>query len=156
MNKRRFGIIGIAVLALAAIIWGIVALVGGESKFSLPESAYGGTEQIDLTGEEYEEKLKSGENFIVFVDQSGCITADHLRTMLAEITEAKQLHVYHIMWADARNTSMHDSVKYYPSIVLVEHGQIRDFLQADSDDHVDYYQHTASLLDWLNTYIEWN
>ena len=124
-------------------------------KITLGEDSYGSSEFISISGEDYEAKIKNGDTFLLFVDAAGCITADHIRSFATEISEAKNLHFYHIMWPEARSTSLHDSVKYYPSVVIVDGGKILDFLKADSDDHVEYYQNVGALRSWLDKYVEW-
>ena len=141
-------------MAIAAVI-GVVLLVSSPRKIALGDDSYGNSEFISISGEDYEAKIKNGDTFLLFVDAAGCITADHVRSFVTEISEAKNLHFYHIMWPEARNTSLHDSVKYYPSVVIVDGGKILDFLKADSDDYAEYYQNVGALRGWLDKYIEW-
>lgn len=122
--------------------------------FLLDSQYYTTSEQADINGAEYEQLIKNKASFVLFVDMAGCITANGLRNMLSEITSEHQLQFLHIMWPEAKDTSLHDSVKYYPSIVIVKDGKIVDFLKADLDEHAKYYNSTSDLFNWLMHYIK--
>ena len=76
---------------------------------------------------------------MVFVDQGGCKTADNLRGFVLDYAKEKGLKVYRLFFGDMKETSMHDKVKYYPSVVMVSKGRIVGFLRADSDEDAVVY-----------------
>lgn len=155
-KKRLFLIIAGACLLLAGIVGLLAAFLTKEKSFSLDEENFGLSEFVEISGEEYEKMLQERKSFLVFVDQDGCITADGLRKISKEISEEKNLKIYKIMFADARGTSMHDKVKFYPSFVIVNSGKIVSWLKADADEDIERFKNKTELSNWLNLYIKWN
>ena len=58
------------------------------------------------------------------------------------------------MFSEMKETSLHDFVKYYPSVVIVGEGKVRVFLRADSDEDADKYNDFEVLKSWLNDQIQ--
>ncbi len=155
LSKNRKFVVVLGAVFLAVGIVGLIITALLNQKFSLDSDQLGSTEYVDLTGEEYEKLLENKKSFLVFVDQSGCITAEGLRKNLEEIQSEKNFKVYHIMFSDARETSMHEYVKFYPSIVIVGKGEVKSWLKADADEDIERYKTKADLENWLNEYISW-
>lgn len=152
-NRKFVVILGAVFLVIGAV--GLIITALSNQKFPLDSDQLGSTEYIDITGEEYEKLLNEKKSFLVFVDQSGCITAEGLRKNLEEIQKEKNFKVYRIMFSDARETSMSEYVKFYPSLVIVGQGEIKSWLKADSDEDTERYKTKVDLEDWLNKYIRW-
>ena len=152
------------VLLLVVVIGGSVLFVGLSSgwfssvnvKFS-PEYLCGENcdgEFLDLTSEEYEKLVAEKKSFMVFVDQGGCTTADRLRGFVKDYASSSGIRVYRIDFSDMKETSLHESVKYYPSVVLVSSGKVVGFLRADSDEDSDAYNKYEAFLDWMGKYMK--
>ena len=152
-NRKFVVILGAVFLVIGAV--GLIITALSNQKFSLDSDQLGSTEYIDITGEEYEKLLHEKKSFLVFVDQSGCITAEGLRKNLEEIQKERNFKVYRIMFSDARETSMSEYVKFYPSLVIVGQGEIKSWLKADADEDTERYKTKVDLEDWLNKYIRW-
>ncbi|MBR2997251.1 hypothetical protein IKF33_02370 [Candidatus Saccharibacteria bacterium] len=156
ITKRKIPklpIILVAVLALiiaAFCVWQICI----PHPMRMSETVYGSNEQIDLTADEYNQLTQDKASFIVFIDQTNCITANKLREMLGHIADEHQIHIYHIMWADISDTNLREKVKYYPSVAIIQNGQVVDALDANADAHTAYYNSEADLKDWLSRYVE--
>lgn len=151
------------VLSLFAVVGGAVLFVGavsgwfGNNKVVLDTEYYCGEScddrMMELTGTEYEELMKDGKSFVVFVDQNGCTTADRLRGYVMDFANSRGIRAYRMMFADARETSLHDYVKYYPSVVMVSRGRVVSYLRADSDEDADYYNDYEMFVSWMNRYL---
>ena len=155
LSKNRKFVVVLGAIFLAVGIVGLIITALSNQKFSLDSDQLGSTEYVDITGEEYENLMRDKKSFLVFVDQDGCITAEGLRKNLEEIQKGKNFKVYRIMFSDARETSMNDYVKYYPSIAIIKGGEIKSWLKADADEDIERYKTKTDLEDWLNNYIEW-
>ena len=152
------------VLLLVIVIGGSVLFVGLSSgwfssvnvKLS-PEYLCGENcdgEFLDLTPEEYEKLVAEKKSFMVFVDQGGCTTADRLRGFVKDYASSSGIRVYRIDFSDMKETSLHESVKYYPSVALVSSGKVVGFLRADSDEDSDAYNKYEAFLDWMGKYVK--
>ena len=151
------------VLLLLVVVGGTVLFVGatsgwfGGSKVVLDAEYYCGEdcddEMMELSGAEYKDLVKEGKSFVVFIDQSGCTTADRLRGYVADFAREAGIKVYRMMFSEARDTSLHDYVKYYPSVAVVSHGKVVTWLRADSDEDADYYNDYEAFVTWARRYL---
>ncbi len=155
ISKSRKLIITIGAVFLLTGVVGILISYFADRKFSLDNDQFGSAEFIDISGEEYEKLLSGKKSFLVFVDQDGCITADGLERIVIELQNEKNLKIYRIMFADARETSMHNYVKFYPSLVIVGNGEVKSWLKADADEDTERFKNKTELENWLNNYIGW-
>ena len=89
----------------------------------------------------------------MFVDQNGCTTADRLREYMIQYAKGNDIAVYRMMFSEVKESSLHEYVKYYPSVVLVDKGMPRWYLRADSDEDVDMYNNYDLFRDWMNRHL---
>lgn len=152
------------IVLLVVVVGGTVLFVGaasgwfGSSKVVLDAEYYCGDscdgEMMELTGAEYEELIREGGSFVVFVDQSGCTTADRIREYMTDYALETGVRVYRMMFSEARDTSLHDHVKYYPSVVIVSRGRVVGCLRADSDEDADIYNDYDVFKEWMGRYLQ--
>lgn len=148
------------VVALIVVLVGSVLFAGalagwfGDTKVTLDEEIYTSTpELIDISSSNYSELVDAKKSFVLFVDQSGCTTADRLRGYTNDYAKEKGINIYRIMFSDVKDSSLHDHVKYYPSLVLVNKGKVHTFLRADSDDDAKMYNDYDAFKSWLDRYL---
>jgi len=105
----------------------------------------------DISGTEYEKMIAKKESFILMIDNPGCTTTEKMRTMIEKFAAQLKLQYYRIMWPEAKETSLRESVKYYPSIAIIKNGEVKAALKADSDDDAKYYNNATDLEQWLKS-----
>lgn len=149
----------LAVVVGIVLIFAAVALevrggwFSGE-KVVLNEEYYGRfTDYNNLSVEEYEKLINNKKSFVVLVDQNGCNTADKLREFVKDWAEEVGIKVQKIMFSEMKEGSMHELVKYYPSVVIVEDGKVKAFLRADNDEDADEYNDYQAFKSWIEKYI---
>ena len=157
-KKKQRNVLGL-VVALVVVLLGGVLFVGAVSGWfsndmvMLDEEYYCGEncdgEMAELSGAKYEQLVADGKSFVVFIDQSGCTTADRLKEYMKDYALEAGVKVYRMMFADARETSLHEYVKYYPSVVVVSKGKVTAWLRADSDEDADYYNDYEAFEGWM-------
>ena len=159
-NNLSGGVIGIIVsFTVVALIGGIlfVGLKKGwfnDPKITLSAEYYTEKpEMINLDAVKYEELIKEKKSFVIFVDQNGCTTADRLRGYIEEYIKEKKIDVYKMMFSVMKESSLHNDIKYYPSVVIINNGKVRVFLRADSDEDVDEYNEYDAFKNWMNRLI---
>lgn len=158
-KKKQRNTIWLA-LTLVVVVVGGVLFVGavsgwfGEQKVVL-DAEYYNTQSgfTDLTAQEYEELVGAKKTFVVFVDQGGCTTADRLREYVGRYMEEAGISVYRMMFAEVKESSLHEFVKYYPSVVIVSRGQVVAYLRADSDDDAKVYNNYEDLEGWMKRFL---
>ena len=109
---------------------------------------------MELEASEYEKLIMEGKSFVVFVDQGGCVTADKLRSFVNSWAAQKGLKIYRMMFEEMKKTSLHDFVKYYPSVAVVSHGKVLSYLRADSDDDASAYNEYGAFENWVKKYLK--
>lgn len=104
---------------------------------------------LELSGELYAELIEEKKSFVVFVDQSGCTTADRLREYVKQYAKEHGFRVYRMMFSVTMETSLHESVKFYPSVALISEGKVAAWLRADADEDADAYNNYDAFSKWM-------
>ena len=159
-ENKNGGVLAL-VIALVAVLMGGVLFVGAVSgwfddpKVKLDAEYYAdGAEFMELSAEEYDGLVKAKKSFVVFVDQDGCTTADRLREYVARYMAEMGILTYKMMFSELKETSLHEQVKYYPSVVAVDRGVVRAYLRADSDDDAEAYNNYDAFKEWMMKYLQ--
>ncbi len=144
----------LCVLIISVVLF--LGAVGGwfsNKKITLDSEYYCGEEcddeYLELSGEEYEKLIDEKKSFIVLIDQSGCKTADRIKDFMVDYARERGIKVYRMMFEQAKKTSLHEYVKYYPSVVLVSKGKVTKYLRADSSEDADEYNYYDSFKRWM-------
>ena len=158
-QKQIFGL----VVALVVVLLGGVLFMGAVSGWFGDEKAVLDDEYrcvecdgefVGLSIEEYEELIESKKTFVVFVDQGGCTTADRLREYVREWAMSSGVKVYRMMFDNIKQTSLHDFVKYYPSMVVVSKGKVVAWLRADADEDAAAYNGHDDFKGWIEKFLK--
>ena len=160
-KKKQLGVLGL-IVALIVVLFGGLLFMGAVSgwfddpKVVLSEE-YKCTENCDafmeLDAAFYEDLVKAGKSFVVFVDQDGCTTADRLEGFVSDWASAAGVKVFKMMFEEVKKSSLHSDVKYYPSVAVIGNGVVRGYLRADSDEDADAYNDYDAFLGWVQRYL---
>ncbi|MBR0431118.1 hypothetical protein IJJ05_02425 [Candidatus Saccharibacteria bacterium] len=110
-------------------------------------------ELLEISAGEYEKLIEEKKSFVIFVDQNGCTTADRLRNYVIDWAREAKVRVYKIMFMEAKATSLHDYVKYYPSVAMISKGKVVAWLRADSDEDAEVYNNYEAFRSWVGQYL---
>ena len=110
-------------------------------------------EFMELDAAAYEDLMKAGKSFVVFVDQDGCTTADRLEGFVSDWASAAGVKVFKMMFEEVKKSSLHSDVRYYPSVAVIGNGLVRGYLRADSDEDADAYNDYDAFLRWVQRYL---
>ena len=162
-KKKQMGVLGL-VIALVVVLFGSILFVGAVSgwfdsgKVALDaEYVCGGNcdgEYMELDAAGYQELVEARKSFVVFVDQGGCTTADKLEGFVSDYAKNEGFQAFRIMFEEMKKTSMHESVKYYPSVVLISKGKVIWWLRADSDEDAPAYNNYDAFEDWIHRHLK--
>ena len=159
-KKKQLGVLGVVIAIVVVLIVGVLVVAVssgwfGDSKVVL-DTEYVGEFQdfMPLSITEYDDLIKEEKSFVVFVDQEGCTTADRLRGYVEDYAKEKGLKVYRMLFSEVRESSMHEFIKFYPSVVLVSRGKPVAWLRADADEDADAYNDYGSFRGWIGRYLE--
>ena len=158
-KKKQMGVLGL-VVALIVVLMGGLLFVGAVSgwfddpKIVLDAEYYTSEPELkDLSVDKYEELINSKKSFLVFVDQGSCVTADRLRGYTKDYLEAHGVSAYRMMFSEMKESSLHNFVKYYPSVVIIDKGVVKTFLRADSDADSGMYNDYNMFEEWMGRYL---
>ena len=156
--------VGWLVVALILMVGGGVLFIGAVSgwfddgKVSLdPEYVCAEKcdgELVDLTAEEYERLVEEKKSFVVVIDQGGCVTAERLKEYAKEFGQERGVKIYRMMFSEMKETTLYDSIKYYPSVAVVAKGRVRAYLKADSDEDAPKYNNYEDFKRWLEGVVK--
>lgn len=159
-KKKQMGVLGLIIVLIAVLVGGVLFVGAVSGWFDDPkvvlETEYYKSDQtgfLELSKSKYEELIQSKKSFVVFIDQGGCTTADRLREYMQDYMEEKGILVYRMMFNDMKETSLHDQVKYYPSVAIVDEGSVRGYLRADNDEDADIYNNYEEFKSWMNRFL---
>lgn len=119
---------------------------------TLTPKTVGKAEVEDLSLSGYEQLIADKKSALIFVDQTGCVTAERMRGFIDEISAENNTKFYRMMWADAKETALKDDVPYYPSLVIMKEGKVAAALKANSDADGPIYNDKKLLEEWISRY----
>lgn len=160
-KKKQLGVLGL-IVALIVVLFGGLLFMGAVSgwfddpKVVVPEEyrcTEGCEEFMELDAAFYEDLVKAGKSFVVFVDQDGCTTADRLEGFVSDWASAAGVKVFKMTFEEVKKSSLHSDVRYYPSVAVIGNGVVRGYLRADSDEDADAYNDYDAFLGWVQRYL---
>lgn len=158
-ENKNGGVLAL-VIALVVVLIGGVLFVGAVSgwfddpKVKLDAEYYAdGAEFMELSAGEYEGLVEAKKSFIVFVDQGGCTTADRLREYVTRYMTETGILTYRMMFEEVKESSLHEQVKYYPSVVVISKGRVMGYLRADSDEDAEVYNNYDAFKAWMGKFL---
>lgn len=124
-----------------------------ESKFSFDEKYYHKSEFIELEKENLNKLIKDKESFGIFIYQPLCSNSYEFNKVLTEFSKKYQISFYKMSYSNMKETKLGDSIKYYPSLVIFKDGKMIDFLDANSNEDINYYKTLRGLKKWFSKYV---
>ncbi len=136
------------------IILAIFLLVGCTKKidkFYLNEKYYNEGNYIKVDANELE-TIKNG-SMIIYTYNNFCNLPIHCETIFKEFMESKKIDFISIPFDEFKKTIFYQKIEFAPSIIIVNNGEVIDYLKADSDDDYDKYQKVDVFREWLEKYV---
>ena len=157
MNKKSLGIVGVILLLVVVIggcglFFGIKAI--NNRPFRLEEKYYDNMSIIDIDHNRYEELVDKKESFILYLTLDGCTTCTIFAHKATDFVVKNKITVYRIEYKEFSQTDLKGEVEYAPSMLIFKKGKLKAFLDAQSDEDLQYYKDSNSLRTWFEKYIE--
>lgn len=160
-KKKQLGVLGLIVALIVVLFGGLLFMGAVSGWFDDPKVVVseeykcteGCEEFMELDAAAYEDLMKAGKSFVVFVDQDGCTTADRLEGFVSDWASAAGVKVFKMMFEEVKKSSLHSDVRYYPSVAVIGNGVVRGYLRADSDEDADAYNDYDAFLRWVQRYL---
>ena len=149
MNKKKLLLV-ISVLILLSIIIFITFKVLNRN-FYLDDKYYGNNEIYEIGIEEFNNSISNKESFGIFVYQPACTTSAEFEQVLYDFFKQNNMSIYKIKFSDIYEHT--DFLKFYPSFIIYKNGKMVDFLEADKDKDLKYYQSVDGFSEWFTKYV---
>ena len=149
MNKKKLLLV-ISVLLLLSIIIFITFKVLNRN-FYLDDKYYGNNEIYEIGIEEFNNLISNKESFGIFVYQPACTTSAEFEQVLYDFFKQNNMSIYKIKFSDIYEHT--DFLKFYPSFIIYKNGKMVDFLEADKDKDLKYYQSVDGFSEWFTKYV---
>lgn len=149
MNKKKLLLV-ISVLILLSIIIFITFKVLNRN-FYLDDKYYGNNEIYEIGIEEFNNLISNKESFGIFVYQPACTTSAEFEQVLYDFFKQNNMSIYKIKFSDIYEHT--DFLKFYPSFIIYKNGKMVDFLEADKDKDLKYYQSVDGFSEWFTKYV---
>ena len=120
-------------------------------KFYLEDKYYNIGDYINVNSDEIEQ-IKN-DSMIIYTYNNFCNLPIHCETIFKEFMIENKIDFISIPYDEFKNTSFGKEIAYAPSVLIVNHGKIVDYLEADSDDDYDKYQKVDVFKEWLEEYV---
>lgn len=117
--------------------------------FELNEEYYQNNTLIEISNEEVQTLEKDKKSFAIFIYNPGCSTSTAFNEVLETFTKENQISIYKISGLELENTKINDTLKFYPSVVIYNQGNIASYLRANNDEDTQYYQSVDNFKEWF-------
>ncbi len=149
MNKKKLLLIISALLLLSLIIFISFKILN--HNFYLDDKYYGNNEIYEIGIEEFNNLISNKESFGIFVYQPACTTSAEFEQVLYDFFKQNNMSIYKIKFSDIYEHT--DFLKFYPSFIIYRNGKMVDFLEADKDKDLKYYQSVNGFSEWFTKYV---
>ena len=118
----------------------------------LEDNLYNNNEFISIDSTSINNKLDT--TYLLYTYNNYCSMKIPCENIFKSVMEEYNISMYSISYKDFKDTYLHDTVKYAPSVIIVDKGEIISYLDPNSDEDYDRYQDTNSFTKWLKKYIQ--
>lgn len=104
-----------------------------------------------------QEALDNNDSFGVFIYQNGCSACAQMMPRVISVLSKHNVYFYSIPLAAARDkncTKITNVVKYTPSVVLFDYGEVVTYLDAKKNEHTPAYSTEDGFEKWITYYID--
>lgn len=150
MNKKLFWVVP-ALLLISIII--IVIKNMSAQKFYLEDKYYGNSNFNTIETDDLNKLIDNKESFALFIYQPACVTSANFEQVLYDFSGSNNITIYEIAFSDIKDTSLSKSIKYYPSFAIFNKGKMVDYLDANSDSDLEYYESKDGFEKWFTNYV---
>lgn len=131
----------------------IIILTGcSNNAIYLEDNLYNNNEFISIDSTSINNKLDT--TYLLYTYNNYCSMKIPCENIFKSVMEEYNISMYSISYKDFKDTYLHDTVKYAPSVIIVDKGEIISYLDPNSDEDYDRYQDTNSFTKWLKKYIQ--
>lgn len=169
-NKKLIIVAIVTLVALAVLGFVLFAVLGGTGKKVEVETTivldaeYKNTDgkMIELAKETedparfLDELAAEKKNFVVYVSLPICTgDAAQFKQYVLDFQHKENLSFVYLTSDYIKDSFIYETVKYYPSVIVIKEGKIVNYLRYDSDEDMEYYKSYDGFAKWFKANVEY-
>lgn len=124
-----------------------------KEKFYLEDKYYQTSKYIEGDSNTINKLQEDKESYILFTYLPYCTFEIPCDEVFKEFMDKYNISFYYIPFDEVKKSNLKDTVKYAPSVVLVNNGKVVSYLSADKDEDYNKYQSAEEFESWISKYI---
>ncbi len=125
-----------------------------EGLIQLEKNYYAKGEFIKSNADDVINLLNKEKSFVLFTYNNFCSMPISCEDIFKEYMKLKKVRFISLPFADFKKTKLSETVKYAPSIIIIEKGKIVTYLDANSNDDLNRYQDIKEFTNWFEQYVK--
>lgn len=142
------------IILLVLVILSMTGCTKENSKFYLNDEYYNAGKLVDIDSKELTNMLKSNDSFILFTYNPYCNFKVSCENVVENFSKNNNITIFKIPFEEFKNTKLYNTIKYAPSIILINKGKIETYLDPNKDEDSIKYQEEKALKDYIEMYID--
>ena len=93
------------------------------------------------------------ETYVIFTYNNYCSFSVPCENVFEDFMKKYDIDFLSIPFAEFKKTKLYETVKYGPSVLIVQEGKVIAYLDANEDEDIKKYEDTTEFEKWMNEYI---
>ena len=142
------------IILLVLVILSMTGCTKENSKFYLNDEYYNAGKLVDIDSKELTNILKSNDSFILFTFNPYCNFKVSCENVVENFSKNNNITIFKIPFEEFKSTKLYNTIKYAPSIILINKVKIETYLDPNKDEDSIKYQEEKALKDYIEMYID--
>lgn len=142
------------IILLVLVILSMTGCIKENNKFHLNDEYYNDGKLVDIDNKELTNILKSNDSFILFTFNPYCNFKVSCENVVENFSKNNNITIFKIPFEEFKSTKLYNTIKYAPSIILINKGKIETYLDPNKDEDSIKYQEEKALKDYIEMYID--
>lgn len=142
------------IILLVLVILSMTGCIKENNKFHLNDEYYNAGKLVDIDNKELTNMLKSNDSFILFTYNPYCNFKVSCENVVENFSKNNNITIFKIPFEEFKSTKLYNTIKYAPSIILINKGKIETYLDPNKDEDSIKYQEEKALKDYIEMYID--
>ena len=112
-------------------------------------------ENEDKVAEYFENLVKEKKDFVLYVSLPICNgDAAKFKEFVLDFQRKNHISFYYLTSDFVKETSLYNTVKFFPSVIIYKDGKITNYLKYDSDEDKEFYKSYEGFEKWIRANVE--
>ena len=106
--------------------------------------------------DELNEKIESGDTFILYVYLPGCVSCAGFKPIINEYNDSDQVTIYQMSYSLLKDNDniVTSHTKYTPSVFIFKDKEMLAYLDPSSDKDLQFYKTTENFSGWVAAFLD--